>query len=370
MDKYMYWLATLYMLGSRKQKVLLKHFGSGQALWNASPEELMSVPGLTANNIRIIQKNKNLSIVNQGLETLKRMAISFVWLGHPDYPSLLSKIPGAPIGLFYLGRLPKDDMPKVAIIGSRRCSPYGLSTARSFGLALAKHGVVIVSGMARGIDSMAHTGALEADGGCTIAVLGCGVDICYPAENHSLRDNIAKNGCVISEYPPGVRPLASYFPARNRIISGLSQIVVVVEAGKKSGTLITVDQALDQGRDVMAVPGNIINKYSQGTNSLIKQGAEVACNYEDILHMLGIEFNEIEFNKTNGKNIIEERPNIATDEKLVYDVLASQPFTPLTIDEIIVKSKSQPRDIQHQLTMLELKGYIKRMPGMKFVIEN
>ena len=364
MDIYMYWLSTLYTMGSRKQNQLLNFFGNAGAAFNAPIESMRAISGFTENNIRTIQKSRNPDKLKYGMELLKKRNIFFTYFSHPDYPSLLKKIPDPPQVLFYIGNLPKNDLPKVAIIGSRRCSEYGLNAARRFGAALARHEVVVVSGMARGIDSMAHKGALEFDGGLTIAVLGCGVDICYPAENHLLRDNIAKNGCVISEYPPGVTPQAFHFPARNRIISGLSQILVVIEAGKKSGTLITVDQALDQGRVVMALPGNITNKYSEGTNDLIKQGAEPVCNYEDILHMLNIPVNK----KTKKSNEeLLKHAHIATGEKLVYDVMASCPDTPLSVEEIIIKANSQPQTIQHILTMLELKGYIKKLPGMRYV---
>ena len=360
MEFYMYWLSTLQILGSRRQNFLLEYFGNAQEAFYASNEAICAVPGLAEHNINAILESRDKDKVKSGMEILQKMGILFTYRGGPDYPSLLAEIPDAPVGLFYLGRFPDDSLPRVAIIGSRRCSEYGLSTARRFGAALTGRGIVIVSGMARGIDSMAHRGALEGEGPSvfTIAVLGCGVDICYPAENCGLRDAIAKNGCVISEYPPGTKPLAAHFPARNRIISGLSKVVVVVEAGKRSGTLITVDQAHHQGRDVMAVPGNITNKYSEGTNELIKQGAEPACNYEDILHMLGIWENKT-------KKPAEKRPDIATDEKLVYDVLA--PHTPLTIEELIVKTNSKPQTVQYVLTMLEIKGYVKKMPGMRYI---
>ena len=352
----MYWLSTLYMLGSRRQNLLLEHFGSAQGAFDATAEALRAVSGLTENHIRIIQKNRDPALVQYGLEVLEQMGISFTYRGQADYPEVLKEIPDAPVGLFYLGGLPGNILPRAAIIGSRKCSEYGLSTARRFSAALAKRGVVIVSGMARGIDSMAHKGALES-GGLTIAVLGCGVDICYPPENHALRDKIAQSGCVLSEYPPGVYPHPTYFPARNRIISGLSEVVIVVEAGKRSGTSITVNQALDQGKKVMAVPGNITNKYSVGTNNLIKDGAEPACSYEDVLFMLGM--------PPAGKEKIEEsRPHIASDEKLVYDVLA---FEPYSLDEIMLRTKSQPQTIQHTLTMLEIKGYAKKLPGMRYV---
>ena len=357
MGTYMYWLSTLYMLGSRKQNLLLHHFGNPRDAYNATLDDLRKIPGLTEHNIQTIQRSKNENKIISGIEILKKMGINYTYQKHPDYPRSLSEIPDAPLGLFYVGKFPNDELQKVAIIGSRRCSEYGRGTARRFGSALAKQNVIVVSGMARGIDSMAHQGALEE--GQTIAVLGCGVDICYPAENRTLRDNITKSGCVISEYPPGVEPRAAHFPARNRIISGLSRVVIVIEAAKRSGTLITADQALDQGRDVMALPGNITNKYSEGTNNLIKQGAEPVCCYEDIMHMLGM---------TKIEKTTEKRPDIASDEKLVYDVLASRPHTDFTLEEIMIKTNSKPQTIQYVLTMLEIKGYVKKLPGMRYIM--
>ena len=361
MDIYMYWLSTLYWVGSRRQNRLLKHFGSAKEIYDATPEALRSVPGFTEYHAHSIEKSRNPDKIKAGLAKLQQMDISFTHLDNMDYPVLLKEIPDPPVGLFYLGDLPDSAMPHVSIIGSRRCSEYGLTVARRFGKMLAQQGVVVVSGMARGIDSMAHRGAIEPKNGLTIAVLGCGIDICYPAENRQLRDDIAKKGCVLSEYPPGTKALPHHFPARNRIISGLSQILIVVEAGKKSGTLITVDQALDQGRDVMAVPGNITNKYSDGTNALIKQGADPVCNYEDVLHMLGITDNK---NKSKEHNLNKAKPDIASNEKLVYDVLTSRAHT---LDEIVIKTNSKPQTIQYILTMLELKGYVKKLPGMKYV---
>ena len=356
MNFYMYWLATLHAIGSRKQNQLLTYFGSAKTAYEAPPDVYRSLPGFTENHIRTIFNNRDRANLEYGMEMLEKRKISFTYLGHDRYPSWLNEIPDPPVGLFFLGMLPPSDMPHVAIIGSRRCSEYGLNTARRFGSALARNDVTIVSGMARGIDSEAHRGALET--GLTAAVLGCGVDICYPAENRQLRDEIAEKGCVLSEYPPGVGPRAQHFPARNRIISGLSQIIVVIESGKKSGTLITVDQALEQGRDVMALPGNITNKYSEGTNSLIKQGAEPVCNYEDVLHMLGMDSNK------KVQNNSKPRPDIATDEKLVYDSLASRPST---LDEIMIKTKGKAQTVQYVLTMLELKGYVKKLPGMRYI---
>ena len=363
MDIYMYWLSTLHTMVSRKRNRLLYHFGSAQGVFCATDNELAEIPGITVNDIRKISKSRNFEKLSREADALRQRGIRFIPRDSPEFPGLLKEISDPPIGLYTIGTLPPDNMPCAAIIGSRRCSQYGLSTARKFGVDLARHKVVIVSGMARGIDSMAHRGAIEG-GGLTIAVLGCGVDVCYPPENHKLKDDIAKNGCVVSEYPLGTEPHASHFPARNRIISGLSQVTVVVESARKSGTLITVDQALEQGRNVMAVPGNITNKYSEGTNNLIKQGAEPAVSYQDVLHVLGM--NEGADSKKQEKTKEATAQHLAPEEKLVYDMLD---FEPLAFEEIIKKAESQPHVVQYILTKLEIKGYVKKLPGLRYVKE-
>jgi len=358
----MYWLTTLYTLGSRKQNALIRHFGEPSSVFTATEKELTNVPNLTPHNISVIKKNRNKKVLEYGFEMLAKRNISFTYLGHVNYPNMLNDIQDPPVGLFYLGEIPSNNFSRVSIIGSRRCSDYGLTTSLNLAKTLAKQNVIVVSGMARGIDSMAHRGALEA-GGLTIAVLGCGIDICYPAENVELRDEISRHGCVISEYPPGVSPRAMHFPARNRIISGLSKVVVVVEAAKKSGTLITVDQALEQGRDVMAVPGNITNRYSEGTNNLIKQGAEPICSYEDVLNIIGISADK-HLEGMRKHRTAESELALAKDEKIVYDVLTAEPCSS---EEIATKTNTQPQILQHILTSLELKGYVKRLPGARYI---
>jgi len=304
--------------------------------------------------------NRNLQSVEYGFRSLEKLGMRYISRRHPEFPYLLAQIPDPPAGIFFCGKIPDEKTPTVAMVGSRRCTDYGLSIARRFGAELAENGVAVVSGMARGIDSMAHQGALSARGE-TVAVLGCGPDICYPPENTALRDDIIRSGCVVSEYPPGVLPAPHHFPARNRIISGFSQVVVVVEAGKRSGTLITVEQALDQGREVMAVPGNIFGKYSEGTNALIKQGAEPASGCADILHIL-----------ESVSDIRERRPKPAETkpapvlpegEQALFGLLSAQP---VPFDDIVMQTGNPPQSVQYILTMLELKGLVQKFPGMKY----
>lgn len=199
-----------------------------------------------------------------------------------DYPRKLRDIPDAPAGVYVRGRLPVESEITVAVVGARDCSDYGRYVAEGLGTFFGKNGVTVVSGMARGIDGISQWAALEA-GGTSIGVLGCGADICYPAKNRALFDRLAEQGTILTEYPPGMPPRAMNFPARNRIVSGLADAVVVVEARNKSGTLITVDMALEQGREVFVVPGRITDRLSDGCNRLIKQGAEILLSPEELL---------------------------------------------------------------------------------------
>jgi len=355
---YMLWLSTLYALGSRKLNALLDEFGSARSIFDAPESLLRAAEGVSDKNIAAITEERSLEKIEELLLRMEKNKIVFVSRRHETFPPLLKDIPDPPVGIYYIGDLPDPSLPHVSMIGSRRCSEYGLTAARMLSKPLAQNGVVIVSGMARGIDGTAHKGAIEG-GGKTVAVLGCGADICYPADHRALREDIIQNGCVVSEYPPGVSPFPAFFPARNRIISGFSSVLVVVEAALKSGTVITVDQAMDQGRDVMAVPGSILNKLSEGTNKLIKDGALPAANYEDILAALGI---DRETRMQNKPQIAEN--SLAPEEKIIYDALS---FEPATFDDLISKTRSGAQNLHYICTMLELKGFIKKLPGQRYI---
>ena len=361
-DIYMLWLSSkVNELGSRKLNALLDIFDTARNIFNADIDELKTA-NLTPHAMDVLTTKRSLQDIENMLETMENKGIVYLSRNNPRFPALLGKIPDPPVGIFFIGTLPADNTEKVAIIGSRRCSEYGLLSARLLAKPLAEEGVVVVSGMARGVDSMAHRGALQG-GGMTIAVLGCGVDICYPAENRELRKEIINSGCVMSEYPPGTRPAPAFFPARNRIISGLSLGVVVTEAGKKSGTLITVDTAIDQGREVLAVPGNISSKLSQGTNKLIQEGAHPIADYTDILNALKISPSPVseEKVKNSEKNIAN---NLAPDEKQVYDSLA---FDAVSFDMLLNLTNINPSRMHMICTGLELKGLARKLPGNRYV---
>jgi DNA processing protein len=274
------------------------------------------------------------------LDSWRDRGISVVARKDSSYPVLLQTIYNPPELLFYRGFLPPHDQ-LIAIVGTRRASAYGRNAAKSLASTVAASGFWVVSGAARGIDTAAHLGAIEQ--GKTIAVLGCGVDISYPAENAKLLCQIAASGAVLSEYPPGTPPARGLFPARNRIISGLSRGVAVIEAGEKSGALITADAALDQNRDVFAVPGSIFSQQSRGSHNLIKQGAKLIDCAADILE-------EYQINYMTNK----ELPQLTPDQTAVYSVLTSD--VPLALEEIVMRTNLAVATVSYILLQFELQG--------------
>ncbi len=267
------------------------------------------------------------------------------------FPKLLKAIKQPPVQLYYRGCLALCDTSCLAIVGSRKATPYGRWAAYHIAKRAAENGVTIVSGMASGIDSCSHMGALDA-GGNTIAVLGCGPDICYPRTNSGLMDRIIRLGLILSEYPPGRGPVSGQFPARNRIISGLSYGVVVVEAGLDSGSLITAGFALDQGREVFAVPGNINSIYSRGTNKLIQDGAMPLTSVDDILDLLGV---------GEMKSPKEDFAALSQDEQHILKLVAENGT--VTMDTLCLLSGKVPSAVGALVTILEMKGRVLRHTG-------
>ena len=272
------------------------------------------------------------------------------------YPARLKELPGMPKQLYYIGSFPDDAKPTAAIVGARLCSPYGRIQAFNYGKFLSEHGVQVISGMAAGIDAEGHKGALEG-GTPTFAVLGNGVDICYPSSSRGIYRRIPeKNGGIISEYEPGTKGRAYYFPARNRIISGLSDAVLVMEARVRSGSLITADMALEQGKDVYALPGPLDSPLSAGCNHLIQQGAGILLNPKNLLEEWGIETNVLcrntEIKNEKNKKVLE-----STDD-LVYSCVG---LYPKNVDQIAQESRVEIRKLMSILVTLELQGYIREI---------
>jgi DNA processing protein len=355
-----YWLAWQWVLPGQAKVVyeLVNYFGSAQGAWEAQEKHLSRIPQISGERAARITQRKSKVPLGGLAEKLQKLNMDFCCFNESGYPRQLRSIFDPPPVIFFRGRLLSADELTVAIVGARKPTHYGQLVAEKLAKDLAGVGVAVVSGMAKGIDTAAHKGALTGNGR-TLAVLGCGLDIIYPRENKKLMEQIAETGAVISEFPPGSPPEAWHFPARNRIISGLSIGTVVVEASEKSGALITAGYALEQGRDVMAVPGNVVSKLSRGPNRLLKQGARLVEGASDILDELGLE-------KLFPLPEKEEGPalKISKEEETLYRLLSLEP---MALDQLIVKSGLSPQMVMAALMYLELKGFTKQLPGKQYI---
>ena len=281
--KYKIWISLIKNLGIKKYKLLIQKFGSREGIWNAKKEEINSIKGIGENISNIISNKLLKEDVERHLEFMIKNSIEIISIEDNEYPKILKKIYNPPISLYVRGNKSIFNMTSIGIVGCRDATDYGLKNAKEFAFNMSKKGFNVVSGLARGIDAYSHLGALMANGKTT-AVLGNGLDFIYPEENVKIAQKILDcGGAIISEYPLGTKPDKMNFPARNRIISGLCTGILVIEAKEKSGSLITVDFALEQGRDVFAIPGNIDSEKSFGTNEIIKQGAKLVTSVDDIL---------------------------------------------------------------------------------------
>ena len=280
--KYWVWLASLPGIGPRRFYDLIGRFETAENVFNSTAEELKSHGLIGDETVKLITSNRSIEKIDKYLKKVKDNGINVYLSNQHEYPANLKNIYDPPPILYSLGDLREEDRNSIAVVGSRKATEYGLKTAESLAQDLVQSGLTVVSGMALGIDAAAHRGAIKG-GGRTIAVFACGVTNPHPKSNINLYREILINGAVVSEYPLGIQPIPGNFPARNRIISGLSLGTVIVEANVKSGSLITTDFALEQGREVFAIPGNINSPNSRGTNALIKNGAKLVDCIEDIL---------------------------------------------------------------------------------------
>jgi DNA processing protein len=356
-----YWIALRNVCGIGKvnYNTLIDQFGTPEKIFAAHSKELEKVAGITPSAIKSIQNFQGSAQVDRELNLIESKGVQVITLKDVRYPENLKKIYDPPPFFYLKGALLDQDQTSFAIVGSRNPSEYGTITTKRMSRELSLSGLTIVSGMARGIDSSAHYGALTAKGR-TIAVLGSGIDVIYPPENIKLYQSIAACGAVISEFPMGTEPLAYNFPARNRIISGLALGVLIVEASLRSGSLITARFALEQGRDVFAIPGNINSYKSKGTHKLLKEGAKLVDSTQDILEELNLYIASLR--KTTGQQTL--LPTMNATSQLVYQVLQDQP---LHIDEIILKAGLASNQVSAILLDLELDGLIKQLPGKRFM---
>ncbi len=359
-----YWLALNLVPGVRTADLyrLVKHFESPEEVFEAPLEELGQVEDL---NPKIAAKVKEFSWkqpLEKELAQIEKHGISIITLDDPAYPEHLKAIFDPPLVLYVKGDIQPQDYYSIAIVGSRRNTSYGRLIAEELAIKLSECGLTIVSGMARGIDSAAHRGTLKS-GGRTLAVLGCGLDVVYPPENHELMRSISESGAVLSELPLSTPPYAYNFPIRNRIISGLSVGVVVVEAAVRSGTMITVGCALEQGREVFAVPGQVTSRYSHGTHAIIKQGAKLIETADDILDELKLQLAGLitKADAAGGKKADAE--DLTSEEKTVLELL---PYDLVHVDELIINSDLPANKILGVLMTLEMKGCIMQAPGKMF----
>jgi DNA processing protein len=412
--RYWLWLSTLPGLTLRGQRNVLQHFGSPEEAFLSDDAAAAKVEGLTGREQAALRQ-KDLGLADSVLEDCRKRGIGLMTYQDAMYPQRLKNIDTPPLVLYYRGTvLPFDELPVVAVVGSRKASGYGLTTAKRMGYQLGASGGTVLSGAARGIDSLALEGALSA-GASVAAVLGNGLDIVYPPEAGRLYEDIEKNGCLLSEFPPGTPPYGRNFPQRNRLISGLSLGVLVVEASRRSGSLITANLALEQGRDVFAVPGNIGLEVCAGSNALLQEGAmlascgwdilrEYAALYPDKLHRRGggdkltlsprdretatlkpesgetdknpVKSPEIQKNTPlsdenridNGQNrnyidLQQIKSALSPDEQAIVSVLAQGQRH---VDDVIDETGLTPARVLSSLTLLEVKGYVTQQPGKRF----
>lgn len=357
-----YWIGLKAVpgIGNVTFRRLLERFGSPCDALSAPAGELAGIRGMTPAIIDAMGSGAWQRFAEDECGRLRASGARLITFTAADYPKSLFEIPDPPPLLYVRGEL-RSTAPAIAIVGSRRATAYGLLSTGRLAEALARHGVTVVSGMARGVDTAAHKGALQG-GGPTTGVLGCGIDRVYPPENGKLFDEMAERGALVSEFPLGTLPLAENFPRRNRIISGLSRGVLVVEATENSGSLITAQYALEHGRDVFAVPGNITFATSRGTNRLIKQGAKLVDCVEDILEEL-----PGHADTTDAAAAVAPARAFALTprEAVVYELLAR---TPLHIDDIITQSELTAGEVSSMLLHLELKGAVMPLPGKHYTI--
>ncbi len=342
-------------IGPVRLEKLLQYFGDIRTAWEARAYHLQAA-GLNNTLVKRIGEIRNGVSLDELEQKLHVQGIQVLTWDDPAYPDRLRQIIQSPFVLYIKGKILTEDTWAVAIVGTRRFSPYGRQVAEEITHTLARNGITIISGLARGIDGIAHRSAIDA-GGRTIAVLGSGLDILYPPEHRALAEEILDKGALISDYPLGTPPDGSNFPPRNRIISGLSKIIIVIEAGERSGALITATYAAEQGKEVFAVPGKISAPMSKGTNLLIKQGAHPLLSPQDVLDLLNMTL-------VAEQRVIRKALPSDPKEAVLYQAVGEEP---LHVDEICSQVNLPIEEVTSTLALMELKGMVRKTFGMKYV---
>lgn len=357
-------LVTLSMIpgiGPTRIRALVAHFKATDMIFKASIKELCAVEGIDTKTARNIRDFSDLDAGKKQADSAARAGVNIIHFWDENYPELLKKIYDPPAYLFVKGKLCREDKFSLSIVGTRLPSSYGRLVAEKFATELAQKGLTVVSGLARGIDTVSHWAAIRA-GGRTLAVMGSGLDRIYPAENEKLADKIAQHGALISEFPMGTEPDAMNFPRRNRIISGITMGTIVVEAGIKSGALLTANYAVEQNREVFAVPGNINSPKSAGTNQLIKNGAKLTSSVSDILNELEPQLKRYLEGERGARS--DELENLTVLEKQIINCLSHEPIHIDKLAGMIQKSTAETLSL---LLPLEFKDLVKQLPGKLFV---
>ncbi len=385
MDRVLYWiwLTSKQIISPKKITSLLERFSTAEEIYRET--EYMNIPNIGAREISAL-RDKSMFEANKIKDVSDKMGARIITFEDEDYPDKLKNIIPPPYILYVRGNIEGiDEILTIGVIGSRRYTPYGKMATLRLSSALAENGVVIISGLARGLDSVAAEGALRA-GGRTIAVMGSGLDVMYPPENKELMEEIAGRGAVITEYPPGSAALSEHFPARNRIIAGLSNGVLVTEANRRSGTLITARQAMEYGRDLFAVPGNINEPNYEGSHRLIQQGAKLTATVNDILEEYPYAVREIPHYEDNTPDEPRSEPeperrepaspedmsgmelykDLSETDKRIVSLLMKKS---MNIDEMSRISEMSAGALNVRLTLLEMKKLIKRLPGGDYELQ-
>ncbi len=348
-----YWLSLHVDGGIKTMEKYVRICGCIEDAMVVNAEKLEKMPFLNVSARKALMENRDISAALEEYNKLADRGIYFVGRNHPQFPDKLNYVQQPPFGLFYMGRLPDVESLSVSVVGTRNPTPYGREMARKLGYDLANAGVQVISGLALGIDGAAHRGALEA-GGVTFGILGSGVNICYPRENMDIFERMKNEGGILSEFAPDTKALTWHFPYRNRLISALSEGIVVVEARKKSGSLITANHGLDQGKDIFAVPGRPVDPLSEGCNSLISDGAHLICGAKDVLDLYHI----------SEKLQIKNKLGLAELEKLVYSTLCLDADS---IQNIAEKTNMSYTETAKVLFSLEQKGFASSVGKNQYI---
>jgi len=376
--KYWLWLSTRSGIGVARKKQILEHFGAPEAVYKARDREYLDVPGIKLEDMQVLM-DKDIEIAGKIISCCKEIGCRTITLYDSDYPDRLRNIYDPPTVLYVKGNLPNiDDEPVVGVVGTRKCTLYGEKTAENVGYSLSRCGIVVATGLALGVDTAAVRGALRG-GTPVIGVIGSGLDVIYPPENKTVFDDVESYGAVISEYPPGTPSVKTHFPARNRIISGLSVGIAVIEAPLKSGALITASRALEQGRDVFALPGNVDASTCEGTNALLREGAIPFVSAEDIIdEYIDLYPDKISLtNETESKKPFDNSPKVDYiglgnllkkhhgDEKAILESIG---LKSIHTDDIISDTGIPAKNVLTALTLLELSGCVLRNKNGKWEI--